>query len=69
MYNEFNTYSQPSYRAQGATEIAMRVRNQEKQINLMNAIYRSQSGTNTEQPQKRSLNIFKSLLGIFLAAF
>lgn len=67
MYNDY--IPQNSYHAQGAAEIEMRVREQEKKMILMKAIYRSEANGETGKTQKKSRNPFRALLGIFLAGF
>ena len=67
MYNEFNTYNTTHTR--GASEIEMYVREQEKKMSLMKAIYYSDADTHPGQKQKSRKNPFRALLGIFLAGF
>ena len=64
MYENFNSNNQ--YRAPRASEINNRVREQEKQMALMNA--RLHKGS-SEENVKKTRNPFKALLGIFLAGF
>ena len=67
MFNEFNTYS--TNHTRGASEIEMYVREQEKKMSLMKAIYTSDAGPHAGQKQNSRKNPFRALLGIFLAGF
>jgi hypothetical protein len=67
MFNEFNTYS--TNHTRGASEIEMYVREQEKKMSLMKAIYHSDATNNHGTKQKGTRNPFRALLGIFLAGF
>jgi hypothetical protein len=67
MYNEFNT--DISRRAQSASEINIRVHDQEKKMALLKALYHMDATGQSEPSQKKSHNPFRALLGIFLASF
>jgi hypothetical protein len=67
MYENFA--SNTNYRAQSASEINLRVREQEKQLALMNALLHRQSSGGSSDALKKAKNPLKALLGIFLAGF
>jgi hypothetical protein len=66
-YDNFNSNSEIHSRS--AAEITIRAHQQEKQMALMNALLHKDTSNNSDKPAKKSKNIFKSLLGIFLAGF
>ena len=66
--NDYNNYEK-NYRAQGASEINLRVRQQEKDMALMNALLHRDSSGGSSDALKKARNPFKALLGIFLAGF
>ena len=69
MYENFNSNSSTHNRAQSASEITLRVREQEKQLALMNALLQRNSSGGSSDALKKARNPFKALLGIFLAGF
>ena len=60
---------QPAGRAQRASEIEMRVREQEKKMSLMHALYHHEAAVQPQHTLAKSRNPFRALLGIFLAGF
>jgi len=60
---------QPATRAPRASEIEMRVREQEKKMSLMHALYHHEASVQPEHTHTKSRNPFRALLGIFLAGF
>jgi hypothetical protein len=58
-----------NYRAPSASEINIRVRQEEKQMALMNALLKRRSSGGSSDALKKARNPFKALLGIFLAGF
>ena len=67
MYENFENHN--NYRAHSASEINTRVRQQEKQLALMNALLRKDSSGGSSDALKKAKNPLKALLGIFLAGF
>ena len=66
--NEYYS-NEKNYRAQRASEINLRVKQQEHQMALMNALLHSDSSGGSSDALKKAKNPFKALLGIFLASF
>jgi len=66
--NELFNYDK-NYRAPSASEINLRVRQEEKQMALMNALLNRDSSGGSSDALKKAKNPFKAFLGIFLAGF
>ena len=67
MNENFN--DEKNYRAPSAAEINFRVRQEEKQMALMNALFHRRSSGGSSDALKKTKNPFKALLGIFLAGY